>query len=50
VSAVEDKVQRKQIYDRVEREGLGFYVEDDEGVVRVTKYSGTIGISNAKLK
>ncbi len=50
ITAINDKTSLKQIYDRVEKEGLEFYIVDGEEQVQIVKYSGPIEIKNAKLK
>jgi len=49
-SAVNDKVALKQIYDRVDGEGLEFHIVDGEEDIEITKYSSPVEIKNAKLK
>ena len=50
IAAVNDRVSLKQIYERVDGEGLEFHTVDGQGVVSLTKYSGPTEIKNAKLK
>ena len=50
VSAVNDRVSLKQIYDRVDSEGLEFHILEGEDNIEVTKYSSPVEIKNAKLK
>lgn len=50
ITAVNDRVALKQIYDRVDKEGLEFHTIDGQAVVTLTKYSGPTEIKNAKLK
>jgi len=50
ITAVNDRVALKQIYDRVDKEGLEFHTIDGQAIVTLTKYSGPTEIKNAKLK
>ncbi len=50
ISAVNDRVALKQIYDRVVSEGLEFHIIDGESMIKITKYSGPVDIKNGKLK
>lgn len=50
ISAVSDRQALKQIYDRVDKEGLKFYVIDEVDRVSLKKYSGPVEVKNAKLK
>lgn len=50
ITAINDRVALKQIYDRVDKESLEFHMLDGQIMVKLTKYSGPAEIKNAKLK
>ena len=50
IAAVNDRIALKQIYERVDQEGLEFHTIDGQGIVSLVKYSGPTEIKNAKLK
>ncbi|MBU1092398.1 DUF881 domain-containing protein [Patescibacteria group bacterium] len=47
--AVDERDNLKSIYDRVYKEGLKFFVTDNQQVT-IKKYSGDIGLSHVKIK
>jgi len=50
ISAINDRVALKQIYDRVDKEGLKFYVIDGVTKIEIPKFTGNILTENVKVK
>lgn len=48
-AAINDHIALKTIYDRVEKDGLKFYITDNTNIT-VTKYSGSLNLDHAKVQ